>query len=750
MRNSAQSSTKPESQPRRLVIVSNRLPFNVQIDGGEIRFLESAGGLVSGLDAYLRSFGSKNTPPESYIWVGWPGNNVEPGLRDRLNAEALARFRSSPVYLSEQEMDRFYHGFCNKTIWPLFHYFPSYTSYQEEHWGSYERVNEVFCNALLEIVREDDLVWIHDYHLMLLPQMVRARLPSIPVGFFLHIPFPSFDVFRLLPRKWRKKILEGIFGADVVGFHTFEYSQNFLHCAMRILDLEHSLGQVSLPTHIAKVDTFPMGIDFEKFYNAVSSPETKKEKEELTKSLTQAKVILSVDRLDYSKGIINRLEGFEILLDRYPQFRGNVVLIMVVVPSRIAVDQYEMMKKQIEEMVGKINGKFGTVGWTPIVYQYRHVPFHSLVALYAVSDVGLVTPLRDGMNLVAKEYIASRTDGTGVLVLSEMAGAANELGEAVIVNPNYREEIADALREALEMLPEEQRRRNQVMQARLRRYNVLRWADEFVQQLAESKKMQEKFLMKLLPAAARKTLHDEFQCSGHRLILLDYDGTLVPFARRPNLARPDEKLTNLLLRASNDSRNTVVLISGRDKETLQEWFGNTPMSLVAEHGVWIREDTTGWKLSKPQSNDWKQHVLPILQRYADRLPGSFVEEKEFSIAWHYRNADPEQSQHLVGEVTDNLVNFTATISLQVLRGHKVIEVRTAGINKGTAALHWLAKGRYECILAIGDDLTDEDMFGVLPESAYSIRVGIANTRARFNLREPREVVQLLEALVKNS
>jgi trehalose 6-phosphate synthase/phosphatase len=735
--------------PKRLVIVSNRLPFNVMVENGTLRFKESAGGLVSSMETFLASFSTRQRMPDDYLWVGWPGNTVEENLRGALRQEALRRFRSHPVFLSEEEMDRFYNGFCNKTIWPLFHYFPSYTSYQEEHWKSYLRVNEIFCEGLQEILREDDLVWVHDYHLMLLPKLLRDRGFSVPIGFFLHIPFPSYDVFRLVPVAWRREMLEGLLGADLIGFHTFEYSQNFLQSALRMLGYEHNLGQISLQTHVVKVETFPLGIDFEKFFNAASTPDVLEERKNFVASLAQSRVVLSVDRLDYSKGILNRLEGYELLLERYPALRGKVVLIMVVVPSRVMVDQYEIMKKQIEEQVGKINGKFGAVGWTPIVYQYRSLPFHSLVALYSISDVALVTPLRDGMNLVAKEYIASRTDGTGVLVLSEMAGAAKELGEAIIVNPNYREELAGALNEALEMPVEEQKRRNHFMQARLRRYNVVRWADEFIDRLGEMKVVQEKFLAKLLPNSVRQKLLQDYKRCAKRLILLDYDGTLVPLERHPHIAKPGKDLIALLQTMTDDKKNTVILISGRDKETLRHWFGPLNINIVAEHGVWIRECESGWVLLKQQTNDWKPSVLPIMQMHADRLPGSFVEEKDYSLAWHYRAADPEQAQTIVGELADNLVNFIATIDLQVLRGNKVIEVRRAGINKGTAAMHWLARNNHDFVLAIGDDVTDEDLFSALPENSYSIRVGVANTLAHFNVRDSREVIRLLESLVKS-
>jgi len=742
------------AQHKRLLIVSNRLPFTASEVDGKLHFKQSPGGLVSGLSAYLEpnqsAAGGKPGQKREYVWAGWPGNTISNANREELKNRALSEFNSYPVFLSQEEMDAFYLGFCNKTIWPLFHYFPSYTNYREEFWRQYVRVNEIFCDELAAIVTPNDIVWIHDYHLMLLPKMLRAKAPTVPIGFFLHIPFPSFEMFRLLPGRWRREILEGLLGADLNGFHTYDYMQHFLQSVLRILGHEHQMGQITTPERIVKVGSFPMGIDFERYSSAVSDTETRREREELKRSLSQVKVILSVDRLDYTKGILNRLEGFEILLEANPEFRDRVVLIMVVVPSRIGVEHYDLMKKQIEELVGKINGRFGSISWTPVVYQYRSLSLHPLVALYNISDVALVTPLRDGMNLVAKEYIATRIDKSGALVLSEMAGAAKELGEAIIINPNNTQEIAEALREALEMPAEEQIRRNKIMQNRLRRYNVVRWANEFVQELSGMAQLQNKFLAKLLPGTVRHRMVEDYRKAQRRLIFLDYDGTLIPLMRRPHLARPSEEVMRLLTNLALDNKNTCVLISGRERETLLQWFGNLPLNLVAEHGVWIRESGKDWKMLKQNANDWKPRILPILEMYADRLPGSFVEEKEYSIAWHFRTADPEQGQMLVSELTDNLVSFTANIDVQVLRGHKVLEVRNAGENKGNAGLHWISRGGYDFVLAVGDDWTDEDLFVVLPETEYSIRVGITNTRARYNLRDTNDVLRLLDQLVRST
>ena len=733
----------------RLLVVSNRLPITAVEREGHLQFEKSVGGLVSGLSAYLDSLKGSAMAGAEYIWVGWPGITVGRREKENLRRYLLTRLQAYPVFISERDMGSFYLGFCNRTIWPLFHYFPDRATFDGDYWKSYVRVNEGFRDAILEIIRPGDVVWVHDYHLMLLPKLLREALPDIPIGFFLHIPFPSFELFRLLARKWSREILEGLLGANLVGFHTHEYTQYFLRCVLRILGHEHNMGRLTLNHRTVKAETFPMGVDFRSFYNDALGPEVKKEVDQIKKTLGNSRVILSIDRLDYTKGVVHRLRGYEAFLQQNPQWRGKVILALVVVPSRIGVEHYRQMKRQIDELVGKINGRFGNLEWTPILYQYQFLPIVPLMALYRIGDVALVTPLRDGMNLIAKEYVATRTDQTGVLILSEMAGAAKELGEAIIINPTNSEEIADALKEAMEMPLEEQIRRNQAMQTRLRRYDVVRWADDFIRELLLLTEEQKRWAPKTFGPAVKELVLQSSRTAGRRLFLLDYDGTLVQFEDHPQKARPSERLLSTLRGLCEDSKNHVVLISGRDKETLQKWFGSLPMALVAEHGVWIRKKhDPEWNILTQLANDWKPKILPLLELYADRLPGSWVEEKDFSLVWHYRKADPEQGSLRAKELMDELVTFTANIDVHVLQGSKVVEVKQASVNKGTAGMHFLAEHRPDFVLAIGDDWSDEDLFRVLPESAYSIKVGMTQSHAKINLPDQREVLILLEELAQ--
>ena len=723
---------------QRLLIVSNRLPITIQERKGELHVEPSVGGLATGLSSWYKSSDS--------IWVGWAGIG-----RKKIKGEKdiMAKLRSEnyyPVPLSEHDVEAYYHGFCNRTIWPLFHYFPIYAEYSEDFWRAYEQVNTTFANVVAGIARPNDIIWIHDYHLMLLPKLLRERLPKATMGFFLHIPFPSFEIFRLLP--WRNQILEGLLGSDLVGFHTYEYTGHFLDSVHHLLGYEGAMGQITMTDRIVKADTFPMGINYERYSSVAQDLKVQAERKRFHKKLGDCQVILSVDRLDYTKGIPQRLEAFSLFLDKNPKFKRKVILVLLVVPSRTRMEHYIQLKKQVDGLVGEINGKHGAIGWMPIWYLYRSLPFYSLAALYSLADVALVTPLRDGMNLVAKEYTTAQTDGKGVLILSETAGAAQELGEAIIINANNQEEIAQALPKALEMPEQEQIERNRIMQKRLRRYDVVRWANEFMDKLLYTKKLQREMQEKALTYEMQKKLSSDFQESDKALLLLDYDGTLVPFYPRPEEAMPGAKLLRLLEKLTKNPRNEVVLISGRDKDTLEKWFGGLDVGLVAEHGVWSREKGGEWETIKTLTSEWKEEVHLILESWVDRTPGSFIEEKEFSLVWHYRKANPKLGELRARELINNLSNITANLNLHVLEGSKVVEVKNTDINKGRTASRWISREKWDFILALGDDWTDEDTFKVLPSTAWSIKVGFGASAARFSLSSPSKATSLLRKMVR--
>jgi trehalose 6-phosphate synthase/phosphatase len=728
---------------KRMIVVSNRLPFSVTDEGANLRFIPSVGGLATGLSSYLNLLSHHPAASQDYLWFGWPGSTIREDKKEEVRERSLSEFNAVPVFLTEQEIEKFYQGFCNKTIWPLFHYFQVYTNYDEDDWSYYVDVNRSFGRTLLEMIGPEDTLWIHDFHLMLLPGMIRDQSPSARIGFFLHIPFPNFEIFRLLPSRWRREILKGLLGADLIGFHTNDYKQDFLRCVIRILGHDSVMGEMIVGDRIVKAETFPMGIDYAKYHDGSCDPAIRRERGQLRGRLGEAKVVLSIDRLDYTKGIVNRLEGFQTFLENYPMWKGKVVLILLVVPSRTDVEHYEMMKGQIEALVGRINGQFGSPHWTPIIYMFRTLTFSPLCALYSASHVALVTPLRDGMNLIAKEYVASRTDQTGVLILSEMAGASKELVEAIIINPNNRQEIAEALVEALDMPEEEQVRRITTMQKRLQQHTVLRWASDFMEELENTIETRRKYYAKVLGPNIRANLVQHCRQSRRRLFMLDYDGTLIPFSASPHDALPSQSLIDVLRELSQEPRNEVVIISGRKRAFLDEWFSKLPISLIAEHGAWFKEKDSDWQRSVTAAIDWKPKLKPLLERYVDRVVGSIVEEKDFALVWHYRGAEPEPGKLAAQELKDHLLALTANIDVHVLQGNKTVEVRVAGVNKGTGGRRFLSRDSYDFILCIGDDISDEDLFAVLPETAYSIRIGLGGTYAKHTIINVEDVAQLL-------
>jgi trehalose 6-phosphate synthase/phosphatase len=725
----------------RLIIVSNRLPVKVTKRKSRLVFQSTIGGLATGLASFYKN--------QDGVWIGWPGLSAE-----RLTKSGKAEVRSElakedchPVFLTRNEIENYYYGFSNRTIWPLFHYFTQHTRYDNGLWRAYKRVNETFCSAVLEIANPKDTIWVHDYHLMLLPQLLREELPKAAIGFFLHIPFPSFEVFRLLP--WREELLHGLLGADLIGFHTYDYVQHFLYSVRALMGYENSFGQINTEDYAVKTDAFPMGIDYQEFSEMRHNKAVERETKRIRKKVGDRKIILSADRLDYTKGIPQRLEAFDRFLEKNPEYKGKITLILLAVPSRTKVVQYRRLKQLLDELAGRINGKHGTIDWMPIWYLYRTLPFHALVALYRVADIALVTPLRDGMNLMAKEYVATKGDDPGVLILSEMAGASKELGEAIVVNPNNGREVAKALKTALTMPESEQIEHNRAMQNRIKRYNVERWAIDFMDSLADVKRGQREIRSRRLTNKPKEALLSDYGICRRRLILLDYDGTLVPFTGNPQEAKPDHELILLLERITDEAANKLIIISGRDKDTLEAWFGQLGIGLIAEHGVWIKENGQTWSSIERLRDDWKQEVRPILERYVDRTPGSFIEEKGFSLVWHYRKSDVALGSVRANELKNNLFNFTANLDLDLLEGNKVLEVMNSGVNKGRAASRWISKKDWDFILAAGDDWTDEDLFTALPDSAYSIKVGHGRSEARFHVDSLAEIRKLLHEMVSD-
>lgn len=728
------------------IIVSNRLPLQISINDNELEVTPSVGGLATGMKS-VHAEGNG-------LWVGWSGITDE-DLNETIAAEVdlkIKQAKCSAVRLNEADVTDFYLGFSNRTLWPLFHYFTEYTEFKDKHWEAYKRVNQKFADAVLDTIEDGDTVWVHDYQLLLLPALIKEKKPEVTIGFFLHIPFPSYEIFRTFP--WREEVLAGMLGSDLLGFHTYDYERHFLSSVKRILRLDVNFNEISYYDRIVKVDSFPMGIDYDKFYNsALDHNNAETEKSDLQKRLDthieegdDKKFILTIDRLDYTKGIPNRLRAYEYFLTTYPEYQEKVRLVMLAVPSRSEVPQYRKLKRETDELVGRINGAFSTVSWTPIWYFYRSLPFENLIDLYTSSDVALITPVRDGMNLVAKEYVATRTRQDGVLILSEMAGASKEMNEALLINPNSFEDFATALDRALTMPLEEQQTRMKILQKRLKRYTVEKWAEEFLKSLEATNQMKEIFVSKKLRTNDIDGIVSQYKKAKKRLVLLDYDGTLVGFKNNPQDAKPDAALLKILDALEGQETTSLNLISGRDKGTFEKWFAKKPYDLITDHGVWEREKQQ-WNALEIVKTEWMANIKPILESFVDRTPGTFIETKEYSLAWHYRTADPELAQIRTIELNTVLTSMVSNNNLSILKGNKVIEIKSSNVNKGRAANHLFVKNECDFILIIGDDWTDEDMFEAAPDNAITIKVGHSKTIAKYKIKAPEQVRALLAKLV---
>ncbi|HZY78252.1 MAG TPA: bifunctional alpha,alpha-trehalose-phosphate synthase (UDP-forming)/trehalose-phosphatase [Cyclobacteriaceae bacterium] len=731
----------------RLIVVSNRLPLKITKQDGKTVFSEADGGLVSALKSYFEK-SPESQFPEKY-WVGAADFPEKKWKKASSGGKLSSSYTIEPIFFEEKVFSKYYNGFCNATIWPLFHYFPSITDFEDDTFNAYEEVNRVFRDKILSFVKPGDTVWIHDYQLMLLPGMIREAMPELTIGFFLHIPFPSYEIFRLLHRDWKKKIIDGLLGADLIGFHTGEYLQHFLKTTTMVSGLDHRYREVFNKKGIVKADLFPISIDFEKFADTRDNPGIIAHKQSIRERFGEAKIIFSVDRLDYTKGVTHRLSGFAKFLEMFPEWRGKVVFIMVVVPSRQIVSKYNERKKMIEEQVGRINGKFSTIEWQPIIYRYSQLAFEELSALYQSAAVALITPLRDGMNLVAKEYIASRIDNDGVLILSELAGAANELGEAMLVNPTDKVEVARKINAALTSSPEEQKQAMVVMRRRIKENDVVAWVSRYFHELKDIKGRQHELGIKMIDEDTSTWIMESYQQANKKLLFLDYDGTLVPIAALPGNAHPSAELLSLLKTLSNDPSTEVVIISGRNFQILEKWLGHLSIHLVAEHGASLRLKGENWQHYTDIDSSWKNLIKSTFELYAQRAPGSFIEEKDHTIAWHYRGVDEELGFIRSRELLDSLYHLVRNTHLNVLDGHKVIEVRAAGIDKGIATGKIMERFPSDFILAIGDDKTDEDIFNVLKGKGVTIKVGNDLTAAEFNVRNQREAFRLLDKLSMN-
>jgi trehalose 6-phosphate synthase/phosphatase len=716
----------------RVILVSNRLPVGVRRVGEHVQVEPAvAGGLVAGLGPVHREGNG--------LWFGTLAEASEPDVQRELERQRLVA-----VPVSEEDAERHYGGYSNSVLWPLFHYLQDRVELTSQDFEAYERVNEQFADEIAARARPDDQIWIHDYHFMLLPAMLRERLPAAPIGFFLHIPFPSSEVFRLLPQ--RQRILKGLLGANLIGVHTFDYARHLVSSCRRALGVEFDQNWVTETGHRCRVGVFPMGIDVVGFRERVASPRVPRYIERFRSQLEGRLIVLGVDRLDYTKGLPLKLEAYRRLLETEPIWRTEAVFVQIANPTRSDIDTYKRLKQQVEQMVGEINGAFETEGRVPIHYLYRSFSPEALAAYYQMADVALVTPLRDGMNLVAKEYVSCRTEDTGVLVLSEFAGAASEMGEAIQVNPWDIDGCARGIHQALCMPVTEQNHRMRDLRRRIEALDVRNWAPTFLSSLdvVHRASFAEAAVEGDVPWT--QALQEAFLQARRRLLVLDHDGTLAPLAPSPHLAAPRPGLLETLESLVSHPDVEIAVVTGRDRQTMEDWFGRLPLSLIGEHGFEFRlSGRQDWEVLLPNADfAWMESVRTILDEYAARTSGAFVERKRSSLAWHYRQVEPGFGSWQARELASHLIEAFSHSPVVVIHGAKVVEVRHQGIDKGAALTHLIReRGPFDFVLLAGDDRTDEDMFQMAPAGAWSVKVGRGASRARFRLLRPSGVRQML-------
>ncbi|XVE88288.1 hypothetical protein DITRI_Ditri19aG0057700 [Diplodiscus trichospermus] len=714
---------------QRLLVVANRLPVSAVRCGEDSWQLEmSVGGLVRALLG-VKEFETR--------WIGWAGVNVPDEIGQKGLTKALAEKRCIPVFLDEEIVHQYYNGYCNNILWPLFHYLglpqedrlATTRSFQSQ-FDAYKKANQMFADVVNEHYEEGDVVWCHDYHLMFLPKCLKQRNSKMKVGWFLHTPFPSSEIHRTLPS--RSELLRSVLAADLVGFHTYDYARHFVSACTRILGLEGTPEGVEDQGKLTRVAAFPIGIDSDRFIQALKLPQVQDHMKELKETFAGRKVMLGVDRLDMIKGIPQKILAFEKFLEENPDWRDKVVLLQIAVPTRTDVPEYQKLTSQVHEIVGRINGRFGTLTAVPIHHLDRSLDFHALCALYAVTDVALVTSLRDGMNLVSYEFVACQASKKGVLILSEFAGAAQSLGAgAILVNPWNITEVASSIGYALNMPADEREKRHHHNFIHVTTHTSQEWAATFVSELNDTIVEAQLRTRQIPPVLPIEVAVDSYSQSNNRLLIVGFNATLTELVDtlgrkgsqikelepklRPDLHEPFKKLCD-------DPRTTVVVLSGSDRSVLDDNFGDYKLWLAAENGMFLRFTRGDWMTTMPENlnMDWVDSVKHVFEYFTVRTPRSHFQLRETSVLWNYKYADVEFGRLQARDLLQHL--WTGPISnapLDVVQGSRSVEVRSVGVTKGAAIDRILGeivhnKGMTEPIdyvLCIGHFLAkDEDIY----------------------------------------
>lgn len=671
------------------------------------------------------------SPSEQIVLFGYTGTifddaenaldykSLSDNIKSSLAHQLSSNLSCYPVFMEEKVASGHYDNYCKTDLWPLFHYIlwdnNNVQKLQDQNfWDEYVAANQAFADALVHVYRPGDIIWVHDYHLLLVPSMVRVRCPDAIIGFFLHTPFPSSELFRCLPR--RREILEGVLRSDIIGFQTYSYARHFTSSCTRVLGLESNPKGVEFNGSVVQVGIYPIGIDVERVQLRRQSALVNAKIKALREKYAGKKVIIGRDKLDYIKGVQHKLCAFEKFLQAYPEWHNNVVLIQVTSPAALRTSS--RLESKVSEIVSRINSQFGSLEFSPVVHIHQNLDQDEYCALLSTADVGLITSVRDGMNTTSHEFVVCQQDNHGVLILSEFTGTAGSLSAAILVNPFDYTGVAGVIKEALEMTREEKFNKHQQLYDHVTRHTAQFWAKSFIKDLRLISRHPE--AMRPTPCLDDSLFLQKYERSVSRLLLFDYDGTLTPIVKTPTAALPSPEMKQALATLAADPKNEVFIISGRDQEALDKWLGDIPnLGMSAEHGCFIKypEDPELWiNLSEDLDFSWKQDVLKIFEYYTERTQGSSVELKRSSITWHYRLADPEFGEFQAKECQNHLENaILSKRPVEILVGKKCLEVRPISISKGEIVKRLLTQRvqPLDFVFCVGDDKTDEDMFKMI-------------------------------------
>lgn len=739
------------------------------------------------------------------VYVGCLSVEIDPKEQDVVAATLLGSFNCVPAFCHSDLRRRYYHGFCKQQLWPLFHYMLPLTPehggrFDRSLWQAYLSVNKIFADRVMEVISPDeDSVWIHDYHLMLLPTFLRKRVNKMKIGFFLHSPFPSSEIYRTLPV--REEILRGLLNADLIGFHTFDYARHFLSCCSRMLGLEYESkrGYIGLEYYgrTVGIKIMPVGIHMSQLEGVLRLADTEWRISELKAKYEGKIVLLGVDDMDIFKGIGLKLLAMEQLLYQHPELVGKLVMVQILNPARGRGRDVLEVQEEISVTTERINESFGTERYQPVELVHRHVPLYERVAYYTIAECCVVSAVRDGMNLIPYEYIVCRQGITeldarfgitsdnpkeSMLVVSEFIGCSPSLSGAIRVNPWNIEALADAMNTAITMPDAEKQMRHEKHFRYVSTHDVAFWAQSFIGDLQRTCREHSRsrcyrlgfglgFRVVRLGSNFRKLSTEHivwaYKKSNRRAILLDYDGTMMP---QTSINRtPKSDVLTVLNTLCNDPKNVVFIVSGRGQQTLNDWFSPCKnLGIAAEHGYFFRwQKDEEWKTCVPTMDfGWKAVVGPIMKLYTESTDGSFIEAKESSIVWHFQDADPDFGSWQAKELQDHLESVLANEPVVVKSGQQIVEVKPQGVSKGVIVEHLLttmaSQGNPpDFVLCIGDDRSDEDMFEIidsamaaLPNSAkrevFACTVGQKPSKAKYYLDDTVEVVNMLHGLASAS